>query len=125
LNECLISNISGEEQTSGQTTSQDQSVASDSSDEDDEDMAFPDTQVNQPAAGGSQWDKYNLQTLGEDEDAFDQEGASQQEIDTVSELLVLGCMFHLSDTYKFTSFLSRYLEKVIYHCQAAANDEKG
>ncbi|CAO3664318.1 unnamed protein product [Umbelopsis ramanniana] len=72
----------GEEHTSGQTTSQDQSVASDSSDEDDEDMAFPDTQVKQPAAGGSQWDKYNLQTLGEDEDAFDQEGASQQETDT-------------------------------------------
>ncbi|KAG2182712.1 hypothetical protein INT44_005692 [Umbelopsis vinacea] len=70
----------GEEQTSGQTTSQDQS--SDSSDEDDEDMAFPDTQVNQPAAGGSQWDKYNLQTLGEDEeDAFDQDGASQHDAD--------------------------------------------
>ncbi|KAI8580214.1 hypothetical protein K450DRAFT_238706 [Umbelopsis ramanniana AG] len=72
----------GEEQSSGQTTSQDQSVASDSSDDDDEDMAFPDTQVNQPAAGGSQWDKYNLQTLGDDEDAFDQDGASQHDTDT-------------------------------------------
>lgn len=94
MNECLILNIPGEEQTSGQTTSQDQSVASDSSDEDDEDMAFPDTQVNQPTAGGSQWDKYNLQTLGEDEDAFDQEGVSQQETDTVSEVLVRGWILH-------------------------------
>jgi hypothetical protein len=95
----------GEEQTSGQTTSQDQSVASDSSDEDEEDMAFPDTQVNQPAAGGSQWDKYNLQTLGEDEDAFDQDGASQQETDTVSEQLVLVHTIYSHEVCPLTPFV--------------------
>jgi hypothetical protein len=50
-------------------------------------MAFPDTQITQPAAN-AQWDKYNLQTLGDDEDAFNKEETSQQEAETVRELLV-------------------------------------
>ncbi|KAH8552205.1 hypothetical protein BGW37DRAFT_424420 [Umbelopsis sp. PMI_123] len=79
--EASFDDLQNEEHTSGQTTSQDQSVVTDSSDEDDEDMAFPDTQITQPAAN-AQWDKYNLQTLGDDEDAFNKEETSQQEAET-------------------------------------------
>jgi len=70
-----------EEHTSGQTTSQDQSQADDSSDDDDDDLAFPDTQVAQPT-NESQWDKYNLETLGDDEDANESDLAILQGTDT-------------------------------------------
>lgn len=83
-----------EDQASEQATSQEQSLADDSSSEDDdEDMAFPDTQVAQPA-DDSKWDKYNLQALGDDEEANEHELASSPGTDSVRYFLVNWSVFH-------------------------------